>query len=149
MRLLSTRRIKELRPRLPKGVAIRTFGAAGKKQRSGRSASAELTTQLASIGLGTSQIEPEKSDNRFNHPAWGGHPGYRRLSQAYLAWSRSVNGLADRLEIPDWRTREQLRLALDLWTSAAAPTNTLLGNPAALQKAFDSGGTSLLRGSKN
>lgn len=113
------------------------------------SASAELTTQLASIGLGTSPIEPEKSDRRFNHPAWRGHPGYRRLGQAYLAWSRSVNGLADRLETPDWRTREQLRFALDLCTSAAAPTNCLLGNPAALQKAFDSGGASLLRGAKN
>ena len=113
------------------------------------SASAELTTQLASIGFGTSQIEPEKADRRFSHPAWREHPGYRRLGQAYLAWSRSVNGLADRLDTPDWRTREQLRFALDLWTSAAAPTNSLLGNPAALQKAFDSGGTSLLRGSKN
>lgn len=101
------------------------------------SAGAELTTQLLSIGLGTSQIEPEKSDRRFNHPAWRGHPGYRRLGQAYLAWSRSVNGLADRLETPDWRTREQLRFALDLCTSIAAPTNCLLGNPAALQKAFD------------
>ncbi|WP_081502735.1 hypothetical protein [Pseudomonas sp. GM21] len=83
---------------------------------------------MASIGLGISRIEPEKSDRRFSHPAWRGHPGYRRLGQAYLAWSRSVNGLADRLETPDWRTREQLRFVFDLCTSAAAPTNCLLGN---------------------
>ena len=31
-------------------------------------------------------------------------------------------------------------------TSAMAPTNTLLGNPAAIKKAFDTGGRSLLRG---
>ena len=48
-------------------------------------ASAELTSQLASIGVGTSKIEPEKGDRRFTHPAWREHPGYRRLGQAYLA----------------------------------------------------------------
>lgn len=84
-----------------------------------------------------------------NHPAWREPPGYRRLGQAYLAWSRSVNGLADRHETANWRTKEQLRFALDLWASFAAPTNSLLGNQAALQKAFESGGTSLLLGSKN
>jgi hypothetical protein len=104
---------------------------------------------MAVISLGISRIEPEKSDRQFIHPAWRGQTGYRRLSQAYLAWSRSVNGLADRLETPDWRTREQLRFVLELCTSGASPTNCLLGNPAALQKALDSGGTSLLRGAKN
>ncbi len=34
-------------------------------------------------------------------------------------------------------------------TSAVAPTNSLLGNPAALQKAFDSGGSSMVRGAKS
>ncbi|MBV7477515.1 hypothetical protein [Pseudomonas sp. PDM31] len=43
----------------------------------------------------------------------------------------------------------KLCFVVDLCTSIAAPTNCLLGNPAALQKAFDSGGASLLRGTKN
>ncbi|WP_158592118.1 PHA/PHB synthase family protein [Pseudomonas cavernicola] len=112
-------------------------------------ASAELTAQLAAVGLGTSKIEADKGDRRFTDPAWREHPGYRRLGQAYLAWSRSVNGLVDQLDIHDWRKKEQLRLVLDVLTSAAAPTNCLLGNPAALAKAFDTGGASLLRGAKN
>lgn len=112
-------------------------------------ASAELAAQLAAVGLGTSKIEADKSDRRFTDPAWREHPGYRRLGQAYLAWSRSLNGLADRLETHDWRKKEQLRFALDVLTSAAAPTNTLPGNPEALVKAFNTGGASLLRGTKN
>lgn len=113
------------------------------------SASAELATELAAVCFGTSQVEADKADRRFSHPAWREHPGYRRLGQAYLAWSRSLNGLADRLDMHDWRNREQLRFALGLLTSAAAPTNHLLGNPAALQRTFDTGGASILRGAQN
>ncbi|MGH8351341.1 MAG: PHA/PHB synthase family protein [Pseudomonas sp.] len=112
-------------------------------------AGAELATQLAAVGLGSSKIEADKGDRRFTDPAWREHPGYRRLGQAYLAWSRSVNRLGDQLDIRDWRKKEQLRFALDVLTSAAAPTNTLPGNPAALARAFNTGGASLLRGAKN
>lgn len=34
-------------------------------------------------------------------------------------------------------------------TSAVAPTNTLLGNPAAVKRAYETGGFSLLRGTRN
>jgi polyhydroxyalkanoate synthase len=113
------------------------------------SASAKMAIDLAAVGLGTSKVEAEKGDRRFAHPAWKDNPGYRRLGQAYLVWSRGVNGLADQLDTPDWRKREQLRFTLNVLTSAVAPTNSLLGNPAALQKAFDSGGSSMVRGAKN
>ncbi|VVM95599.1 PHA/PHB synthase family protein [Pseudomonas fluorescens] len=113
------------------------------------SVSARMMLDLAAVGLGRSQVEADKGDRRFNHPAWENNPAYRRLGQAYLVWSRSVNGLADQLDTPDWRKREQLRFTLNVLTSAAAPTNSLLGNPAALQKAFDSGGSSMVRGAKN
>ena len=41
------------------------------------------------------------------------------------------------------------RFAATFILDALAPTNTLLGNPAALREAFDTGGESLLRGAKN
>jgi len=44
---------------------------------------------------------------------------------------------------------EQARFALTALTSAMAPTNTLVGNPAALKRAFDTGGRSVLRGMRN
>lgn len=112
-------------------------------------ASAELAAELAAVSLGHSKIEADKRDRRFTDPAWREHPGYRRLGQAYLAWSGNVNRLGEQLDIPDWRKKEQLRFALEVLTSAAAPTNTLFGNPAALAKAFSSGGDSLRRGMKN
>ena len=38
---------------------------------------------------------------------------------------------------------------VSLWTDALSPTNTLLGNPAALKKIIESGGTNLFNGLKN
>ncbi len=111
--------------------------------------SVQLATKLAAIGLGTSTIKPDEGDRRFTDPTWHDHPGYRRLGQAYLAWSRSVNGLVEQLDIHDWRKKEQLRFVLELLTSAAAPTNSLPGNPVALVKAFNTGGASVGRGMKN
>ncbi|WP_246066173.1 PHA/PHB synthase family protein [Geodermatophilus aquaeductus] len=97
---------------------------------------------------GTDEIAPSPRDRRFADPAWSTHPGYRRLAQSYLAVTRSLDGLVDAYEArgADWREVEQARFALNAVTSALAPTNTLLGNPAALKRAFDTGGRSVLRG---
>jgi polyhydroxyalkanoate synthase len=63
-----------------------------------------------------------------------------------------VTGALDRLVADyeaggaDWREVEQARFLFNAVTSAAAPTNTLLGNPAALKRAWDTAGRSLLRG---
>ena len=50
---------------------------------------------------------------------------------------------------PDWRKRERARFLTGILTSAMAPTNTLIGNPAALKKAYETGGKSLVRGVQN
>jgi polyhydroxyalkanoate synthase subunit PhaC len=44
------------------------------------------------------------------------------------------------------RDAERARFIVSLLVDAAAPTNTLPGNPAAVKKALDTGGASLLRG---
>ena len=46
----------------------------------------------------------------------------------------------------DAKSRERARFAVTLLTDAAAPTNTLLGNPSALAKALETRGRSLLTG---
>jgi len=95
---------------------------------------------------GTDEIAPSPKDKRFADPAWSSHPGYRRLLQSYLATSASLDRLVGDFEAggADWREVEQVRFVFNAVTSAMAPTNTLAGNPAALKRAFDTAGLSLV-----
>ncbi|SNS15481.1 polyhydroxyalkanoate synthase [Geodermatophilus pulveris] len=110
-----------------------------------------LTRDAARILRGTGEIAPSPKDARFADPAWSTHPGYRRLLQSYLATTASLDRLVADFEAggADWREVEQVRFVLTALTSAMAPTNTLLGNPAALKRAFDTAGLSLARGTRN
>src|SRR4051794_10443594 len=109
---------------------------------------ARLGREAARIAAGRSEVAPAKGDARFKDDSWSENPGYRRLMQLYLAWAESLGVLVDEADI-DWRDRFRTRFAVDMLTSAVAPTNTLLGNPAALKRAFATGGLSLARGARN
>jgi polyhydroxyalkanoate synthase len=91
---------------------------------------------------------PARGDLRFADPAWQENPFYRRLGQAYLAMEKAVTGAVERADL-DEPAREKARLAAAVLVSALAPVNTLAGNPAALKRAFDTGGLSLARGARN
>src|SRR6185312_2443870 len=84
---------------------------------------------------------------RFADPTWRTHPGYRRLAQNYVACTPSLNRLIDGYEADgaDWRDDERARFAVNAVTSTMAPTNSFLGNPAAIKKAIETGGISVLR----
>jgi polyhydroxyalkanoate synthase len=97
---------------------------------------------------GSSTIEPDRGDRRFADPAFQTNPAYRRLLQSYLVSRAELLATVDDLRL-DEKSADRARFALGLVTEAAAPTNTLLGNPGALKKAFDTGGMSLLRGARN
>src|ERR671916_853255 len=103
------------------------------------------------IVRGTDEIAPAPKDKRFADPAWSLHPGYRRLAQSYLTVAGSLDRLVGEFEAggADWREVEQVRFVLNALTSAMAPTNTLVGNPAALKHAFDTAGLSVARGLRN
>ena len=107
-----------------------------------------LARDCARIARGTDEHLPSPRDKRFADPAWSLNPVYRRLSQAYLAAGDAASRLVDDLEAQgrDWHDVERARFAVNAVTSALAPTNALLGNPAALKRAFDTGGASVLRG---
>jgi polyhydroxyalkanoate synthase len=112
--------------------------------------SARVAAELGKIALGTSDVTVPADDKRFADPAWSENPLYRRWAQSYLLWADSVRRLASTPRVPaDWRREARARLAAELITDAAAPTNLLLGNPAALKRAFDTGGASLVRGLRN
>jgi polyhydroxyalkanoate synthase len=110
-----------------------------------------LGRETVRILRGTDEIAPSPKDERFADPAWSLHPGYRRLAQSYLATAAAAGRLVDDFEAggADWREVEQVRFVLTALTAAMAPTNTLVGNPAALKRAFDTAGLSLARGARN
>jgi poly[(R)-3-hydroxyalkanoate] polymerase subunit PhaC len=108
-----------------------------------------LMIDLMQIALGNSEIAPQAGDKRFADSAFAQHPIYKRLMQTYLAWRSSLLDLVEEDQSIDWKDAEQLRFATMLITEALAPTNVLMGNPAAIKHAFDSAGTSLMRGMHN
>jgi polyhydroxyalkanoate synthase len=108
----------------------------------------DLARDLAGAAAGRPVAGPAKGDRRFTDPAWREHPFYRRLGYAYLAVEQAITRTVEEADV-DWRTAEQARFAAGILSSALAPTNTLPGNPAALKRAFDTGGGSLLRGARN
>jgi poly[(R)-3-hydroxyalkanoate] polymerase subunit PhaC len=111
----------------------------------------QLGTDLFKIGLGISEVAPEPSDKRFSDPAWNDNVFYRRLMQTYLAWRQMTLDLAkdDVAENGHWKVAAQERFSISLLTEALAPTNLLAGNPAALKRAFETGGMSLVTGLRN
>ncbi len=103
-----------------------------------------LTKTMFDIATGKSEIAPDKRDARFKHEAWTGNPAYKRLAQAYLAMTEAVEQM-----IPDdlsAEKKQRAQLAASIVTSSFAPTNTLLGNPAALARTIETGGSNLARG---
>ena len=87
-------------------------------------------------------------DARFAAPAWESNAAYWYLRQLHLLRDRFVGQVIDAAPIAP-HTKVKATLAASILSDTMTPTNTLLGNPAALQKAFETGGTSLLRGTKN
>ncbi len=118
----------------------------------------QLATDLAQIPMVAAtrwfgrDIEPpvavDSKDRRFADPAWSANPVFYSVRLAYLAacrFSRDVVGGAT-LEAD---AAKKAALALDLLLDALAPTNFLATNPAALKRAFDTGGASLVKGARH
>jgi len=104
-----------------------------------------LVGEIALVFAGRSDRKPEPADRRFLDETWRDHPVYRRWMQAYLACREALLGLVDEVDL-DEKSRERGRFAFTLLVEALAPTNTLLGNPGAMKRAFETGGASLWRG---
>jgi polyhydroxyalkanoate synthase subunit PhaC len=90
-------------------------------------------------------VEPAPTDRRFRDPSWHENPVYFGLQQGYLLWSRFMRELVDVADL-ERPAEDKARFAVDAMIDALAPTNTLVGNPAALRRAVETGGTSVARG---
>jgi poly[(R)-3-hydroxyalkanoate] polymerase subunit PhaC len=102
-------------------------------------------------GLGSGAEPPvsaDAGDKRFADATWHDNPAYFWLHQAYLAARRMGDDLLAAGQ-GDPVTDQKAKLALGFVLDALAPTNFLLTNPAALKRAFETGGASVLAGARN
>ena len=109
-----------------------------------------LALEFTRIARGISSVAPAKGDRRFNDPAWTSNPVFRMIQQSYLACAGTLDRVVDQLgEGQNDPRAERARFAANILTGAAAPTNFLVSNPAAIKRAIDTGGLSLVRGIRN
>ncbi len=105
------------------------------------------TLELLRIGLGRSQVGPDRGDKRFRDPAWDNFIS-RRVVQTYLELGFSVEGFVDHSRLED-DGADRARFALNLVRDALSPANALLTNPQALKRALNTKGGSLVHGLRN
>ena len=102
-------------------------------------------------GLETPQEEEEEGrpDKRFSEPDWEQNPFYETLKESYLLASKFLLEEAENTDGEDTDEQRRLKFHLKQFVDAMAPVNYLLTNPAALKKAFETGGVSLAEGARN
>jgi polyhydroxyalkanoate synthase len=113
---------------------------------------ARVPLATASSWLGRNDIEPpvpvDPKDRRFADPAWSENPFFYGLRLSYLAACRAARDVVASAGLDEHTTRKA-SAATELILDALAPTNFLPTNPAALKRAFDTGGMSLAKGARN
>ena len=90
-------------------------------------------------------IQPGRRDRRFRDPAWEENPAFFGMLQAYLLASQLVGDVLDASEV-DEVTEHRMGFLTDVMLGALAPTNNFWTNPAAMKRALDTGGGSVMRG---
>ena len=103
-----------------------------------------LARELGRIGIGRSEVEPNKKDKRFTDPAWSGNPLLHRVMQAHIATAQTAATLVGDAEL-DWQDDERVRFTLTNVVDALAPSNTPL-NPLLWKAIIDTGGRSAVTG---
>jgi poly[(R)-3-hydroxyalkanoate] polymerase subunit PhaC len=123
-------------------------GLAGLRYLSDLAAAGSVTLARALGADCEGPFSPAPKDRRFADPAWHDNPAYYGLLQGYLASSRFVNDLVTVAGLEERETRKAA-FAMEMIVDALSPSNFLWGNPAALKRAFDTGGASLAQGMRN
>src|ERR671916_2078385 len=93
--------------------------------------------------------EEERPDRRFSAPGWEQNPFYETVKENYLLASNYLLEEAEETDGEDTAEQRRLKFHLKQFVDAMAPVNYLLTNPAALKRAFETGGVSLAEGARN
>jgi polyhydroxyalkanoate synthase len=105
----------------------------------------DFLLEMGRVMTGQSTIEPNATDKRFIDEVWETNPFYHALLQTYLTWQQSLSAFIDDADL-DKKDADRARFVLSLFADTVAPTNTLLGNPAAMKQMYETGGASLVKG---
>ncbi len=127
---------------------LRLAGALARRPKTIASQGRTLTTELAKVVAGRSDLAPHPKDARYAHPAWSDNPILRRAVQTHLAVSASAEELVAKAGL-DENSEHRVTLTVGNLLDATAPSNNLVLNPAALRTAVDTKGASLARGARN
>jgi polyhydroxyalkanoate synthase subunit PhaC len=126
----------------PDRVAQAFARAAGEMVRATTSAA------VRAVG-GTSSYAPKRGkDRRFIDPAWSENAGYWWLREIYHDCEQALLEIVRDTDTPP-AIKQKAQFAVQLMIDALSPTNSILGNPAVIKKALDTGGLSLARGARN
>src|SRR3954466_14193350 len=90
--------------------------------------------------------KPEPKDNRFRDPEWSENPVFDFLKQAYLITTGWAEGLIDKAEGIDERTRNKADFYLRQLSSALSPSNFIATNPELIRETLKQHGANLVRG---
>src|SRR5689334_10566678 len=107
-----------------------------------------LTGELVKVPLGRSGISFAEGDRRFADATWQDNPFFRLLGWSYRLFEEWAERMADAVDGP-WDRQARTRYLADITTAVLSPTNFFWTNPAALKRAFETGGLSVLRGGRN
>ncbi|MDQ3932453.1 MAG: class I poly(R)-hydroxyalkanoic acid synthase [Actinomycetota bacterium] len=111
--------------------------------------SAGIAALLRTIGRDApGPMSPDEGDSRFQDPAWQSNPFFFWRMQRYLVASRLLNDLVDAANLKH-TAKGKAEFVTQMVVDALAPTNLLFTNPAALKRAFETGGQSVAKGMAN
>jgi polyhydroxyalkanoate synthase len=93
-------------------------------------------------------VQLDQKDRRFADRAWSANPGFYSMRMAYQAFADYLDQLVTVARLEHGQ-EAKARLLTSLLVDALAPTNFLPTNPAALKFALETGGASLVKGTRN
>jgi polyhydroxyalkanoate synthase subunit PhaC len=107
-----------------------------------------VISELTKIATGESDLEYAPKDARFKDPTWTANPAYRGLGLTYRLFEEWAGRMAAAVDT-SWQQNARATYLANIMTAALSPTNFLPTNPAALKRAFETGGLSLVSGAQN
>ncbi|MBL8305711.1 MAG: alpha/beta fold hydrolase [Rubrivivax sp.] len=94
-------------------------------------------------------LPPDRDDDRFRDPVWTRNPAWDGVKELYLLFARQAQQMAANAPGLSHADRQRAQFWCRKWLAAASPTNQFWSNPVAQQKAWLSGGESLMKGWSN
>jgi polyhydroxyalkanoate synthase len=107
-----------------------------------------LASELIKLATGQSGISFAEGDRRFADVTWQDNFFFRQFGRSYRLFEEWTDRMVDAVDGP-WDRQARTRYLANVVTAMASPTNFFLTNPAALKRAFETGGMSALRGGRN